>query len=452
MFRVLECLVGCSALCALSGPALASPPSLASLAAQTSIGGHPSLSLSGGPSSHVIVVDAAGGGDFVQIQPAVDAARDGDTILVRNGSYDAFRVVDKALSIVGDGSGVLISGEVRAHGLESGKVLTLVNLRVTAVANSGALSLLDDSGRVRVDRCSFLGGNGSFGDLPNGGNGASVGQCLDVAFSHCTLTGGSSANGVDGPPWRGTAGRGIAADTSSVTIHESSVTGGFGSYGVPSGQEGGNGSDGCELTQSTLYAEADQFTGGNGGNADESGPCLGALGGAAGYGLDLLGAGDLARMLRNTELGGTPGCDQLGFCFPKCYPQLPPRWGGTFVDLPGWAAYLGVPTPVRENTTLPITVRGRQGDAVYLYRSAKTRYLYLPAWESVSLVRPQRPEDVLFLGTLSGDDVPATYSLPIPDLGSGVEATTTYLQVLLVGASGTRFSGVCSLVVLDSSF
>jgi pectin methylesterase-like acyl-CoA thioesterase len=50
----------------------------------------------------VIVVDATGGGDFTQIQPAIDAAVDGDTIYVkRTGLYASFTVDDKALSVVG---------------------------------------------------------------------------------------------------------------------------------------------------------------------------------------------------------------------------------------------------------------------------------------------------------------------------------------------------------------
>ena len=34
-----------------------------------------------------IVVDLGGGGDFTEIQPAIDVAADGDTVLVRPGRY-----------------------------------------------------------------------------------------------------------------------------------------------------------------------------------------------------------------------------------------------------------------------------------------------------------------------------------------------------------------------------
>src|SRR5262245_6669651 len=46
--------------------------------------------------------------DFTQIQPAVNAAVDGDTILVRNGSYMPFKIDGKSLTVVADGTSVLL--------------------------------------------------------------------------------------------------------------------------------------------------------------------------------------------------------------------------------------------------------------------------------------------------------------------------------------------------------
>ena len=46
------------------------------------------LGLPGLSPGATIVVDAAGGGDFTNIQAALDAAADGDRVLVRPGTYE----------------------------------------------------------------------------------------------------------------------------------------------------------------------------------------------------------------------------------------------------------------------------------------------------------------------------------------------------------------------------
>jgi hypothetical protein len=50
----------------------------------------------------LIIVDASGGGAFTAINPAIESATHGDTILVRAGSYQSFRV-DRGVSVIGEG-------------------------------------------------------------------------------------------------------------------------------------------------------------------------------------------------------------------------------------------------------------------------------------------------------------------------------------------------------------
>jgi len=69
----------------------------------------------------VIVVDAGGGATYA-LQPAVDAADDGDTLLVKSGTYAWFAVSNKAIAIVGDaGALVHINGAVRVRNLAAGR-------------------------------------------------------------------------------------------------------------------------------------------------------------------------------------------------------------------------------------------------------------------------------------------------------------------------------------------
>src|SRR5437867_7856524 len=86
---------------------------------------------------NVLVVDASGGGAFTQIQPAVDAAADGDTILVKSGTYGSFVVGDKGLAIVGDaGASVQVAGAIRARNLAAGRTLVLENLDATGISDA----------------------------------------------------------------------------------------------------------------------------------------------------------------------------------------------------------------------------------------------------------------------------------------------------------------------------
>ena len=64
----------------------------------------------------VLVVDAAGGGQYTDIQSAVLAAQDGDVVLVRTGVYGPFDVRAKALDIVAyEGADVRVVGTTRVR-------------------------------------------------------------------------------------------------------------------------------------------------------------------------------------------------------------------------------------------------------------------------------------------------------------------------------------------------
>jgi len=68
----------------------------------------------------VITVDDSGGADYTIIQEAIDAARDGDTVAVRQGTYSENIVIDKRLRLVGDDSSNTI-----INGSGSGDLVTI---------------------------------------------------------------------------------------------------------------------------------------------------------------------------------------------------------------------------------------------------------------------------------------------------------------------------------------
>ncbi len=55
-------------------------------------------------SAETITVDDSGGADYEKIQDAIDASQEGDTIRVYEGIYYENVVVDKTLTLIGNGS------------------------------------------------------------------------------------------------------------------------------------------------------------------------------------------------------------------------------------------------------------------------------------------------------------------------------------------------------------
>lgn len=118
----------------------------------------------------VFIVDHSGGGDFVTVQEAVDAACSGDTILIREGHYaENILCVCKNLAYIGDGIGATVleaahSGPtVRIEGMPSPtpsvfEDLTVVHHPVSTYAVSwdwGAVEFRE------VDIVGWLGGGGT---------------------------------------------------------------------------------------------------------------------------------------------------------------------------------------------------------------------------------------------------------------------------------------------------
>lgn len=101
------------------------------------------------------VVDAAGGGSFASIAAAVAAVPSGSTLVVRAGSYGAFTVSQKGLTIVGDPGVTVASGCV----LQSSSAAQTIELRNLAFVGGGPaashLACMSCAGLLRLASLSI---------------------------------------------------------------------------------------------------------------------------------------------------------------------------------------------------------------------------------------------------------------------------------------------------------
>jgi len=398
---------------------------------------------------NVLVVDASGAGAYTSIQAAVTAAADGDVILVKSGTYDAFTVDDKALAIAGDtGAAVLVQGAIGVTNLAAQKTVVLASLSsvgvpaLTGVGQYG-LYLSNNLGSIRAEDCSFTGaGNSAPCSGPSSGwDGTRILSSADVALVTSSSLGGRSSD------W-GLSGHGLYAEGSSLDVFESLAAAGTGD----SCCDGGNGGDGIRLVSSSnLFAAASSAIGGDGADAGCTTDC--SIGGDGGHGL--VCGGSSVHLLQVAAEGGSGGNGVGGL---SCGGESPWGSGGfPFVGspqfLPGSARRMTSPNVVRENTTAAFRFFGTPGESAHLFIASRTQRRLLLGWNGVLLVSPNAPH----LMTTSLGTIPPSgalnVSIPISELGPGVQSRVLHFQPVFIAPSGTRQLGTpASLVILDQAF
>lgn len=404
---------------------------------------------------NLIVVDASGGGDFTSIEAALQAASNGDLLLVKTGNYQAFLVNGKTVDIVADaGAVVTISGGPRVAWLPAGGRVRVVGLTVHGIASATlfgghGINVVECLGAVRIEHCELNGADNTqldpacfgWGDA-SGWEGASVVSSNDVVFSHCTLRGGAGMHLVDAPGCAqltpgGGGGHGIRATGSTVAIYESVLTGGDGGLGG----SGGTGGAGVHGASSTVFLSGGLAQGGNGGAGIQ--PSNGH-GGDGGDGVDMTsGAAQLAVLdasLNGGALG--PGATSPGL-------NGEPVAGGTTTAYAGHSRSLSVPFPVREGGTLPLSFNGQPGDLAFAVLGPTALWVPLPQYFGVLHVDTA---SVFAFGSLGASGA-KTIGVPIGALGASDEFVVLPFQaVCLSTALDIVLGSTAHAFLLDASF
>ncbi len=245
------------------------------------------------------------GADFSEIQPAVDAALPGDTILVRPGSYGPLLVEKGVLVRASEGMFLLgfgatirnipagstagISGattvgypiQVRNNvgevlleslSLQAGEhtlwVDNCANVSVTGAnvslsAGLGGDAVLIESSTVRVSDYSFQGGSGGLFIARDGGAALRVADSR-VALALGSLFGGHGTNGIC-PGSGGAALVSLRSEIHLVGDGTGQLEGGHGGDSADVSCSGGHGGHAVESQQSTLWVSQMALVGGQGG-------------------------------------------------------------------------------------------------------------------------------------------------------------------------------------------
>lgn len=395
----------------------------------------------------VLVVDASGPGPFTDLPAAVSAASDGDVLLLKSGVYSAATISNKALDLVADaGAAVVVQGPIVVSNLAATRAVTLTGMTLRGSSASPALSLLSNSGSLRIQGCTIEGF-----DQPDcmptsspvpGGSAISIVDSTDVAIVRCTLHGGRGGD-YTGYASGGDGGHALAASGSRVAMYESELRGARGGtlsaacgtfgYGYP-----GDGGDGSRVTNCpVVFASGCELSGGDGGS--------GGYGACPGVGVRRVSSSLTTLDCAITAGGGGFGCCTLCTCSFAVCPLSP------------WQVVVGPPRRLvatrvaRENGVARIDVFGVPGDSVELRFAANGAFQSNPSGTGVDLLRRARPTPVAQLGTI-GPSGQLTTSWNPADLGPGVLGARLFVQADFIEPAGRVLRGPpATIVLLDSS-
>ncbi len=413
------------------------------------------LTLSAAPvvaQGQVHVVDSLGGAgaQFADIAPAIAAAADGDTILIRPGVYTGFVVDGKDLDLFGDidasTSAKVLTGRCVIRNVPPGKQVTLSDMRLT-----GGLDVVDADGPVVLQGLVF-------GDLfvgtsePSNQIGLHVLRSKEVTLGRSWVGGYIGVGGtlalMSGP----TA---MRIEDSTVYAWDTEVYGGMGAEGVLSSLLfPGFGGTGLEVVDSTLRGDDVTVAGGSGGKGWSGSSC--SQGFPGGTGLFQSGASTVVELRSSSLLpgpGGAGGSASSGSCGQGASGATSDLQGGLLTQLAGESRSYRTSFVAREGEVLPLIVEGgpTASGAVVLWLVADgPTSLPLGLAEGTLISSASAHLSVLGVaGPTGGLFVMRT----VPELGPGVQTLPLVSQAALFATSGElRLTQPEATLLLDSAF
>ena len=339
------------------------------------------------------------GGAYATIQQAVNAAQDGDVILVHAATSPAFTIDGKSLSVAAwPGRKVDVQGTITVRNVPAGGVTVLEGLSALGTllypkSNPGLL-LQSNQGLVRVQNCFLKGGNGNgqtgCSNAGGGGNGATIETTPKVLLEGCTIEGGYGYGDPVATCKGGPGGHGVQSSGSALAIYDCKVTGGEGGTAdVFTGATGGNGGDGIRTTSWGVFVSGGRVKGGDGGSYCHTG-------GLGGDGMHVDAA--LARILDAQVLRGEAGRNYNGV--QNGIPGVPTSGTGVFTFLSGDSIALDTSSVVSDEDRLVLEVSGEPEHEVWLFISRRPDQRWLEGMNGFATFPGTTKTTVLPIGAI----------------------------------------------------
>lgn len=323
------------------------------------------LSLAASAGTHTVAKAPGPGVDFTTIQAAVDAAVDGDLILVAPGTYEEHVVIDgKSLVLAGNAEALIappfgsasLAPALTIRNLASDQAVDVRDLSVwrTGTVPAPAVRLADNAGRVWFEEAALTCFTGAA---------VSVEDCADVMLSEVT------ANALN------------ALDLGGVVVGQPALfVDSYGHAGVVQSTLGGShfgppanpfaladGGPGALIVRGDVAFDAVSLTGGNG-NSSFVGSC--PSGGSGGSALELGDGVGVPLLVRTRDVvlrAGKPGPYD-----PNCATAPAPAAvvvdpGGFLAKVPGTVRELELEALSPAGSSIDVVVRGEAFDVVALF-------------------------------------------------------------------------------------
>lgn len=390
-------------------------------------------------------------GEFTEIQPAIDAASDGDVILLRNGSYRPFTIDGKGLTLIEDFGqiSVRITGGEVATGVSRGDRSRIQNLRAEQTCTLRSLTiegleLRDNAGAVWLEDLR----------IEKRSPACIIEDCARAVLIGTRIEAESAAFDSAGSPIA-VAGVGLRVTDSHVAMGSADCLGGNGSSAFVSRHgimiPATAGAPAISMLRGTLLVRSSALRGGNGGAGLQpvgSASCASGANGAVA--LELQDAA--VRLLGGSALGGIGGAAPTdpSNCGAGLSAAPTKVVGGALSVTSATSRSLIADSPVREGAKGFLFVGGKTGDVVLVRAATRTSVGPVAGLGPVSMLAPNAATVGVFVipqfvGFLAVNSAPLT-------LPPAVDSVELFLEAGFCDPQGCDLVFGSTLTILDSRF